>query len=111
MEFKVGDHFNLRVRPRKSSLKLGICSKLEPRYCGPFEVLDRIGHVAYRIPLPFNMRDHNVFHISFLKNYVHDLNHVMDWNVIKVDPEGKFLVDPMCILNQRETMLQNRFIG
>ena len=38
-EFSFGDHVNLRVTPRKCSLKLGICAKLSPRYCGPFEVL------------------------------------------------------------------------
>ena len=42
-EFSVGDHVYLRVRARKSSLKLGSCAKLSPRYCGSFEVLERIG--------------------------------------------------------------------
>jgi hypothetical protein len=39
-EFKTGDHAYLRFRPRKSSLRMGACAKLAPRYCGPFEVLD-----------------------------------------------------------------------
>ena len=51
-EFNVGDHVYLRVRARKSSLKLESCAKLSPRYCGPFEVLKRIGPVAYRVALP-----------------------------------------------------------
>ena len=51
-EFKIGDHVYLRVKPRKSSLKLGSCAKLTPRYCGSFEFLDRIGPVAYRIAFP-----------------------------------------------------------
>ena len=46
-EFSVGDHVYLRVRKRKSSLKLGSCAKLSPRYCGSFEVLEIIGPVAY----------------------------------------------------------------
>jgi len=81
-EFKVGDHVYLRVKPKKRSLKLGGCAKLAPRFCGPFKVLDRIGHVAYRIALPAHMKSHNVFHISLLKKYVHDPIHVIDWNVI-----------------------------
>ena len=48
-EFSVGYHVYLRVRARKSSLKLGSCVKLSSRYCGPFEVLERIGTVAYRL--------------------------------------------------------------
>ena len=45
-EFSVGDHVYFRVREKKSSLKLGICAKLSPRYCGPFEVLKRIGPIV-----------------------------------------------------------------
>ena len=48
-EFCVGDHVYLRVRKRKSSWKLGIYSKRSHGYCGPFEVLERIGLVAYRL--------------------------------------------------------------
>ena len=53
-----------------------------PKYCDPFEVIDMIGLVSLRISLPVNMRDHNIFHISLLKKYVHDPNHMIDWNVI-----------------------------
>ena len=48
-EFKVGDHVFLRVKANKSSLKLGNCSKLAAHYCGPFEILERIGLVAVLI--------------------------------------------------------------
>ena len=91
-------------------MKLGSYSKLAPRYCGPFVVLDIVGPVCYRIALPINMRDHNVFHVSLLKKYVHDPNHVINWNVIQVEPEGEFQVDPICILEWKETMLQNQAI-
>ena len=81
-EFTIGDHIYLRVRPRKSSLKLGSCAKLSPRYCGPFEVLERIGPVAYRLTFPASTKAHNVFHVYLLKKYVHDPNHVINWDVI-----------------------------
>jgi hypothetical protein len=88
-EFNVGDHVYLRVKEKKSSLKLGRCTKLAPRFCGPFEVLARIGPVAYQLALPTNLKVHNVFHISLLKKYVHDPTHILD---------------------KKETMLWNRVI-
>jgi hypothetical protein len=62
-EFKVGDHVYLKMKSRKSSLKLGICAKLAPRYCGPLEILDMIGLVSYRLELPSNIITHDVFHV------------------------------------------------
>ena len=47
-EFKVGEHVFLKVRPKKIYLKLGSYAKLAPRYCGPFEILSRMGHVTYQ---------------------------------------------------------------
>jgi hypothetical protein len=77
-EFKIGDHVYLKIRPRKSSLRIGLCAKMAPRYFGPFEILDRVGPVAYRIELPPTMKPHNVFHVSLWKKYVHDSNHIID---------------------------------
>ena len=73
----------IKVKPRKSSLKLGICAKMTPKYQGPFDVLaDTIGLVVYKIALPTSIRTHNVFHTSSLKKYVHGPSHVIDWVVI-----------------------------
>ena len=49
MEFKVGDHILLKVKAKKISMKLGNYSKLAARYCGPFEILERIGIVDYML--------------------------------------------------------------
>ena len=89
-EFRAGDHVYLRVKPRKSSLKLGSCAKLEPRYCGPFEILDRIGPIAYRIALPAHMKENTFFVVSLLRKYIHDPNHVIHWNLIQLELEGEF---------------------
>jgi hypothetical protein len=110
-EFKVKNHVYLRVRPRKSSLRMGTCAKMEHRYCGPFEIFDRVGPIAYRLALPPIVKEHDVFHVSLLKKYVHDSNHIMDWYVIQVEPEGEFLPEPQCIIERKYIPLRNRTIA
>jgi hypothetical protein len=109
-EFKVGDHVFLKVKANRSSLKLGNYSKLAAHYYGPFEILERIGPVAYMIELPASMFFHNIFHVSLLKKYIPDANHVIDWNVIQVEKEGTFQVHLVCILDQKIKQLHNRSI-
>jgi hypothetical protein len=62
-EFKVGNHVFLKVKANISSLKLGKFSKFAARYCGPFEILERIGPVAYMLAFPTSMTIHNVFQV------------------------------------------------
>jgi hypothetical protein len=109
-EFKVGDHVFLKVKANRSSLKLGNCSKLVACFCGLFQILERIGHLAYMLSLPTSMTIHNVFHVSLLKKYIHDANNVIDWNVIQVDQEGAFQVHLVHILDQKIKQLWNRAI-
>jgi hypothetical protein len=99
------------VKANKSSLKLGNCSKLAACYCGPFEILERIGPVAYMISLPASMSVHNVFRVSLINKYIPDANHVIDWNVIQVEQEGAFQVHLVHILDQKIKQLWNRAIG
>ena len=106
-DFKVGDHVFLKVKANKSSLKLGNCSKLAARYCGPFEILERNGPVAYMIALLASMYVDNVFHVLLLKKYIPDVNHVIDWNVIQVEQEGAFQVHLVRILDQKIKQLWN----
>jgi hypothetical protein len=106
----LGDHLFLKVKANISSLELGNCSKLATRYCGPFEILERIGTITYMIAFHASMSIHNVFHVSLLKNYIPDANHVIDWNVIQVDQEGTFQVHLVCILDLKIKKLWNRSI-
>jgi hypothetical protein len=101
MEFKVGDLVFLKVNTNRSSLKLGNCFKLATIYCGLFEILERIGPVAYMIALSAYMSIHNVFHVALLKKYIPDCNHVIDWNVIQVEQDNAFQVHPIHILDRK----------
>jgi hypothetical protein len=91
-EFKVGEHVILKVNPKKNSLKLGICTNIEARFFGPFEIFEKIGSVACMLALLASMNVHSLFHISSLKKYVHDPNHVIYLNLIQVEPKGYFQV-------------------
>jgi hypothetical protein len=107
----VGDLVFLKVKTNRSSLKLGSCAKLAARFCGPFEILERIGPVAYMLALPASLTVHNAFHVSLLKKYVPDANHVIDWTMIQVEPEGVLQVHPVRILDRKSKQLRNRAIG
>ena len=104
-EFHVGEQVYLRIKPMKSSLWIGSCAKLAPQFCGPFSIIERIGLVAYRLALPLTVKFHDVFHVSFLKKYVKDVDHVIDLFVLQVEPGGEFQREPQFILHRKVLML------
>eukprot|EP00253_Pinus_taeda_P030135 PITA_30135 len=105
-EYQVDDPVYVRIQVRKSTLQWSGCAKLAPRYYGPFQILARIGPVAYQLALPSHIRVHNVFHVSVLKKYVYDPKHVIRWQDIQVEPEGEVLVEPLSILGRREVQVR-----
>jgi hypothetical protein len=68
-------------------------------------------YIAYMLALPTSMTVHNVFHISFLKKYIPDANHVINCNVIQVEQEGVLQVHPVRILDRKRKNLWNQTIG
>ncbi|GJY05134.1 hypothetical protein Tco_0371074 [Tanacetum coccineum] len=68
MEFQVGDKVMLKVSPWKGVVRFGKRGMLNPRYVGPFKVLEQVGAIAYKLELPKELsRVHNTFHLSNLK--------------------------------------------
>ena len=106
----VGDKVFLRVRPRKSPIRYGKGSKLAPRFVGPFEILERIGPVAYKLALPPSLsRIHNVFHVSVLCKYIPNIAHVLDWKNLQI-MDGQIMLEPVQITQSRTMSLREREI-
>ena len=81
-EFQDGEQVFLHIKPKNISLWIRSCAKPAPHFCGPFNVIKRIGLVAYRLVLSPTMKVHDVFHVSFLKKYIKDVDHVIEWSVL-----------------------------
>ncbi|XP_028086187.1 uncharacterized protein LOC114287105 [Camellia sinensis] len=96
LEFEVGDHVFVKVTPMKGHTKFGKKGKLSPRYIGPFQILERLDPVVYRIALPPGMEQvHNVFHISMLQSYLRDPSHVINYHQIKLDDNMGYEEQPI----------------
>ena len=75
----MGEHVFLKVMPKRGVVRFGKQGKRSPRFIGPFEILERVGTVAYRLALRLSMSGvHEVFHVSMLRKYTLDPAHVMD---------------------------------
>ena len=105
----VGDRVFLRVRPHKSPIHFGKGSKLAPQFVGPFDILERIGPVAYCLAFPPSLsRIHDVFHVSSLRKYIYDASHVIDWGSMQVAPDGQLSLEPIRVLARRTLQLRGR---
>ena len=111
LEFAVGDHVFLRVSPKRGLMRFGRSGKLSPRFIGPFEILDRIGAVAYRLALPPRLANmHNVFHVSMLRKYEPDPSHVLDWGDLDVSEDVTYEERPIRVLDTRDQVLRGKII-
>ena len=106
LEFEVGDHVFLKVMPKRGVVRFDKRGKLSPRFIGPFEILERVDTVAYRLALPPSMSGvHEVFHVSMIRKYAPDPTHVVDWGQIEVDTDRTFEEGPVCIVDSRDKVL------
>ena len=111
LEFEVEDHVFLKVMPKRGVVRFGKRGKLLPRFVGPFEILERVGTIAYRLALPPSMLGvHEVFHVFMLRKYTPDLAHVVDWGQIEVDTDGTFEEGLVCIFDSRDQVLRRKTV-
>ncbi|GJU06568.1 putative reverse transcriptase domain-containing protein [Tanacetum coccineum] len=96
LEFEVGDSVLLKVSPWKGVIRFGKRGKLAPRYVGPFEILKRIGPIAYRLRFPKELSSvHDTFHVSNLRKCLADASLHVPLNEIKVDKTLRFVEEPV----------------
>ncbi|XP_038902302.1 uncharacterized protein LOC120088936 [Benincasa hispida] len=96
----------------KGILRFDRKGKLSPRFIGPFEVLERVGPVAYCLALPPVLSSvHNVFHVSMLKKYVKNLSHVADYEPLQLNNNFSYEEKPIEILAREVKTLCRREIA
>ncbi|GJX41724.1 putative reverse transcriptase domain-containing protein [Tanacetum coccineum] len=112
LEFSVGDNVLLKVSPRKGVVCFGKRSKLSPRYVGPFEIVERVGPVAYRLRLPQELIGvHDTFHVSNLKKFVADVNLHVPLEEVKIDDKLHFVEEPLEIMDRDVKKLKKRRVS
>ena len=107
----MGDHVFLKVMPKRGVVRFDKRGKLSPRFIRPFEILEKVGTVAYWLALPPSMSSvHEVFHVSMLWKYTPDPAHVVDWGEITVDTDGTFEEGPVRIMDSRDRVLRRKTV-
>ncbi|GKB38127.1 putative reverse transcriptase domain-containing protein [Tanacetum coccineum] len=101
IEFSVGDHVLLKVSPLKGVVHFRKKGKLAPRFVGPFEIVEKVGLVAYRLRLPEELDGvHDTFHVLNLNKCFADPTLQVPLNEIQVDTKLNFMKEPMEILER-----------
>lgn len=110
-ELEVGEYAFLKVSPWKGIMRFGRKGKLSPRFIGPFEILRKVGNVAYELALPPNLQHlHNIFHVSVLRPYKHDYRHVFDFEPIQLKEDLTYEETPVEIIDQKVQVLRTKRI-
>ena len=111
LEFRVGDVVFQKVSPLKGVMRFRKKGKINPRYVGPFEIIERIGKVAYKLALSPKLSSvHNVFHVSMLNKYVPNPSYVLTQYTIEVQEDLTYKEKPMKILDRQDKIMRNKII-
>ncbi|XP_024030289.1 uncharacterized protein LOC112094196 [Morus notabilis] len=95
----------------KGVMRFGQKGKLSPRYIGPFEILKRVGKLAYELALPPSLSGiHGTFHVSMLRKYIAYPSHVLTYEALELKPNLSYEEKPVQILDRRLKELRNKSI-
>ncbi|XP_059292441.1 uncharacterized protein LOC132045884 [Lycium ferocissimum] len=112
LEFVVGDKVFLKVSPMKGVMRFGRKGKLSPRFIGSYEIVWRIGKVAYKLKLPSEMAMvHSVCHISMLRLYKTDPSHVLTHEEIEFNEWLSYKEEPIQILDRQVRRLRTKNVA
>src|SRR5262249_42570343 len=101
IRFQPGNHVFLKVSPMKGVIRFGKRGKLNPRYIGPFKILDKVGNVSYWLALPPHLSYvHLVFHISMLKKYIPDPSHMLKASDVEKIEDLSYEEIPIAIVDR-----------
>jgi hypothetical protein len=107
----VGDNVFLKVSPTKGIFRFGKKGKLSPRFIVPFEILEKVEVVAYRLALPPNLSSiHLVFHVSMLRKYLSDPSHVLEVQLVELREDMSYEVQPEEIMDRQVRKLRSKDI-
>ncbi|GKE26638.1 putative reverse transcriptase domain-containing protein [Tanacetum coccineum] len=112
LEFSVGDYVLLKVSPWKGAAHFEKKGKLTPRFVGPFEIIEIVGPVAYRLDLPEDLNGvHDMFHVSNLKKCLAEPTLQVPLDEIQVDAKLNFMEEPVEILEREVKKLKQSRIA
>nr|GFB23321.1 putative nucleotidyltransferase, ribonuclease H [Tanacetum cinerariifolium] len=99
------------LSPAREVRRFGIKGKLSPRFIGPFEILDRVGEVSYRLALPPQLLHvHNVFHVSLLRGYKYHPLHVISYPLDQIRANLSYVEEPEAILDRQDRAMRKKTI-
>ena len=111
IRYEISEKVYLKVLPWKKVIRFGKKSKLSPRLIGPYEVIEKVGPVAYKLALPPKWEKiHNVFHVSMLRRYRSDQSHVVSLEMIEFRPDLTYEEELVEILAREVKELQKKRI-
>ena len=111
LQFEIGDQVFLKISPWKGVLRFGKQGKLSPRYIGPYEIVSKVGPVAYKLKLPPELsRIHDTFHVSMLRKYIPDPSHVLREQPVQLKENLTYEEIPVQIVDRKEQVLRTKVI-
>ena len=111
LQFGIGDRVFLNISPWKGVLRFGKRGKLSSRYIGPYEIVSKVGPVAYKLKLPPELsRIHDTFHVSMLRKYISDPSHVLREQPVQLKENLTYEEMPVQIVDHKEQVLRSKVI-